>query len=332
MQAPRHHGYSGIFDYVIKHLIFIVMSQGNCEANIAGEHGYTSSSGATGDPQGVSASAPRGEHINDFNDSTSSIESTLSKAIALQSLLAQFSHPMVRADFVNGRFGWNINPTLLPQLDELRWSLVPRWQSGDLTCSIRDCGPAARILQQLLGESDEVILSDDTRQYTCKQWMQILDAIASDPYWTNVSPEERCVHIVKREARTFSEIKQNTQVPSVAKSRRSQKAKKLSYTLDSSLSSMGSSVSGGSDSGSEVKSYSVSSRKGSRRRKSHREIVTPPVFEMDGKTGLQDYLISFEKYFEKKFDGDEYDQTQELGKFLKGELLQVYSVQGGRKL
>ena len=53
---------------------------------------------------------------------------------------------------------------------------------------------------------------------------------------------------------------------------------------------------------------------------------------MDGKTELQDYLISFEKYFEKKFDGDEYDQSQKLGKFLKGELLQVYSVQGGSKL
>ena len=146
VQSPRRHCYSGIFEYLIEYLNYIVMSLGDCETNIAGEHGYASSSGATGDSHGVSAYAPRGEHINDFNDSTSSIESTLSKAIALQSLLAKFSHPMIRADFVNGKFGWNINLTLLPQLDELRWSLVPRWQSGDLACSIRDCGPAARIL------------------------------------------------------------------------------------------------------------------------------------------------------------------------------------------
>lgn len=55
---------------------------------------------------------------------------SLSSAIAVQSLLAQFAHPDVRGDFINGRFGLNVNSNLLPRLDELRWSIFPRWQCG----------------------------------------------------------------------------------------------------------------------------------------------------------------------------------------------------------
>ena len=63
-----------------------------------------------------------------------------------------------------------------------------------------------------------------------------------------------------------------------------------------------------------------------------RKVVKPPVFTMNGKGHLKDFSISFEIYFDKQFDGSSYDKTQELANFLSDELLQVYSVQGGRKL
>jgi hypothetical protein len=63
-----------------------------------------------------------------------------------------------------------------------------------------------------------------------------------------------------------------------------------------------------------------------------RDVVTPPVFEMDGRMSLKDFFITFEKYFHKKFDGDEHDKTQELAKFLTGPLLEVYKIKGGRRL
>jgi hypothetical protein len=63
-----------------------------------------------------------------------------------------------------------------------------------------------------------------------------------------------------------------------------------------------------------------------------RDVVTPPVFEMNGRVNFREYLNTFEDYFAKKFNGSEYDQTQELAKFLNGDLLQVYKIRGGRTL
>ena len=60
-----------------------------------------------------------------------------------------------------------------------------------------------------------------------------------------------------------------------------------------------------------------------RRRQSLRdrcEVICPPLFEMDGKISLKNFLEIFEQYFYKKYNGNEYDQTQLLSGFLKDDL------------
>ena len=47
---------------------------------------------------------------------------------------------------------------------------------------------------------------------------------------------------------------------------------------------------------------------------------------------LSEYLQIYERYFICKYNGTEYDKTQELEKFLNGELQTVYKIRGGRKL
>jgi hypothetical protein len=62
-----------------------------------------------------------------------------------------------------------------------------------------------------------------------------------------------------------------------------------------------------------------------------RTVVTPPPFEMDGKTNLKDFLGTYEKYFNKQFNGDSYDKSHMLSTFLSGDLLRVHQIKGGRK-
>jgi hypothetical protein len=64
----------------------------------------------------------------------------------------------------------------------------------------------------------------------------------------------------------------------------------------------------------------------------NRKVVTPPKFSTNGKVNLKEFFTTFENYFEKKFSGTTYDQTQKLADFLDGDLLTVYHVRGGRKL
>ena len=99
-------------------------------------------------------------------------------AISIQSLLNQFSHPRVRADFYNGRFECNISPSMLPKLDELRWCLLPRWQGGSLTAAtnIR----AEDHMQQLLAQTDNLLLTDVNDVAACvsyKEWFKMLNVM-----------------------------------------------------------------------------------------------------------------------------------------------------------
>lgn len=49
---------------------------------------------------------------------------------------------------------------------------------------------------------------------------------------------------------------------------------------------------------------------------------------MDGRVVLKDFLHTFDRYFAKKYDGDGYDQTQELAKCLLESLLEVFKSTG----
>ena len=115
-------------------------------------------------------------------------------AITVQSLLNQFSHKNVRADFCNGKFEGDYDANTLNQLDELRWILFPRW-SGTSTHE-SNLGTAALKMKLLLSKDDNpcIIDPDSEDHRTYKEWCEILDAIACDKYWLEVPPNQRCVH------------------------------------------------------------------------------------------------------------------------------------------
>ena len=77
-------------------------------------------------------------------------EDLLPAVVAIQSLLGQFAHPQVRADFVQQRLGCHINANLLPQIDKLRWSLFPRWVGGSLESAKVKSHAAAGHLKKLI--------------------------------------------------------------------------------------------------------------------------------------------------------------------------------------
>lgn len=278
----------------------------------------------------------------------------LASAITLQSLLTQFTHPQVRADFINHRFGWHLNPSLLGRLDELRWTLSPGWNAGTLERASAVNRRAAIHMTLLLGRDSSVLVLGDggpETYLTYQMWYDTLSLIAADQYWGNNPPDGRCVHILSPEqlpitvkphlGKTKAGVMTTTPGGLASSGGRNtdKKAKKNVKASNSAFDSSkieelilsSSSDSGDTDtsSGGEEPKLHQTQRHYHR---DHRDVVTPPVFQPDGGMHLREFFGFFEEYFAKKFNGTEHDQTQELAKFLTAELLEVYKVKGGRKL
>ena len=125
-------------------------------------------------------------------------ELVLPTVMAFQSLLNQFSHPKVRTDFRDGRFGVRINPSLLPKIDELRWLLFPAWSGKGMNENITRNICAARRIQLLLTRSEEVCelsceVDDESLSY--HEWYALLELIASSKYWESLAAQQRCLNI-----------------------------------------------------------------------------------------------------------------------------------------
>ena len=112
--------------------------------------------------------------------------------IALQGLLVQFSHPQVRADFVNGKFGAGLDTTILPALDEVRWTLFPQWRGGAIHSPPRSCSDAGREMLKLFAESEEYFKHETEAFKPCtyREWCRKLELISTNNYW-NVTPLTR---------------------------------------------------------------------------------------------------------------------------------------------
>lgn len=289
--------------------------------------------------------------------------------IAVQSLLAQFSHAQVRADFICGKFGINVNPNILPALDIVRCSLCPRFHGR--ICELTDMVnvSAAMDMCKLLDQADEIFdIGESDVHLTYKEWNQTLQTIATDRYWVRVPAAERCVHIVNSDAegshRTQAAATKSTSIlnddkstvkkekgdeiskseNSKDKSKSNSKMKKVEEIILSTSETEGSS----SDHKIVVKKHKKSKRHRTtgdsdsatssntspqrHRRKDTREVVTPPPFDINGSITPKEFFESFESFFKKKFKGNVYDQTQKLSEFFSGELLAVFNAKGGRRL
>lgn len=289
-------------------------------------------------------------------DNFPDVDESLADAVSIQALLHQFSHPKVRADFVNGRFGLSINPNLLPSLDALRWSLFPRWRGGSLRLHQRATRKAAENLTLLIDSSSNLFRLDNEEPMTYQDWFQILESIATNQYWSTIPPEDRCTHIIQNDIcatsneapRSFSpgrlSVKKEKVNSTTSSSTLSSKKKSLTtkaktkspkkveeITISSSESSDARTET--AESGSDNDDVpSVRSSRSRTKRYDRREVIKPPKFKMDGKLHLRDYLPTFEEYFDNKFKGSVYDKTQCLSEFIDDRLLTFYNIRGGRAL
>lgn len=325
----------------------------------------------------------------------------VSKIIMVQSLLNQLAQTKVRADFVNGGFGDEIRMEWLSELDQLRWTLFPRWLGLDSKVAPILYDRAATHMRLLLNKSESPLVLEGVGtkdHHTYYEWFMRLDIVAADKYWLTTAADARCSHVSNEDSLLKKNESQDNGGDTSCNSL-SNRPKKKQQLIKSELSPSRSSPAktvpssdckdctkgsshtkpaSASDCSSRKKpasSASSSSRKKSakyatqkieeivivstsdssnipssdnsdadnampeprhyrnrRRVRDHRDVVTPPVFVADGKVALKEFLSSFELYFKNKFNGSSYDQTQELSKFLKGDLLKVFNIKGGRKL
>ena len=277
-------------------------------------------------------------------------------------LLNQLTNPQVRGDFLSGLFGPSINPDLLPRLDELRWMVLPRWQGSGFDSNLARYDQAVEHLEKLVNNSEEIVPqphSSMVQDLTYAEWKITLDMIANDRYWSRVPVEERCAHNYLELTKNRSEnppqdeknkVKHHHAFPAPKKeaaeslhssksgSRKREVREKSNVKIEEITlfsSSQSSATSTDESSGRESYSDKRRSRPKTRKRRSSsdsRSVVTPPKFELDGRSSLSDYLCSYEEYFRNKYRGSDFDKTQMLGQFLTGELLQVFEAKGGRKL
>jgi len=272
-------------------------------------------------------------------------DANLEQLIQIQSLLAQFAHPTVRADFVNLKFGYSLSPDILPQLDELRWTLFPRWHLGSLIGSNPRFSSAANHLRKLISLSEDIMVSNNeskTPKRSYREWYSILELIASSRYWKKTAIDDRCTHIVREDSSSSSSdfVSQNCDIDnqrmkhSLSKkkqSRRKPKSKKIEEIVLSSTSAESvcgstqtSSVESDSDD-SVVQKPSIAARRKMR-------AVKPLIFNMNGKLSLKEFFKSYEDYFTSRYSGNCRDKTQKLAEFIEGDIREVYELKGGRKL
>ena len=107
----------------------------------------------------------------------SKVATSLTSTLGLQGLLSQFGSSRVRADFVNEKFECCCTPDRLAALDEIRWTLFPRWTSGSLEHPGDTFVKAAAHLEKLLLKSEELFFVDGmstSQSFTYYQWNETL--------------------------------------------------------------------------------------------------------------------------------------------------------------
>lgn len=285
--------------------------------------------GCVDDDRGVGRNNDDDSHVQNDHDDIGD-DGLLSRYLNVLSLINQFSNPTTRADLVNGNIVM-IHRDKLSMIDEIRCHLLPWFRKCNLDNRNVRQSQAQGYLENLCNKSSDKFPFEDTSLYRMRSFAyiyEVLNQLAVSNYWDFREDNVHCPHIFQ--------VKEEISQKSICR-----KVKNDEYQLPSTRLKMEDIVVISSDDSS---SDSVSSSdeseedlvyRGKRRysnKGSAKEVVTPPMFSMDGKTPLIDYLVTFEQYFQRKYAGSEYDKTQLLEKFLQGDLLNVYKVKGGRKL
>lgn len=242
----------------------------------------------------------------------------------------------------------------------LRWNLLPDWTAGSLEEANRLNCQSSVHFDLLLQKSNCVFVldeDDDGANLSYSTWYKTLQTVAADRYWKIVPLQDRCTHLLNDagfsssnlsvRSKNGKKVKAEPEMvcsPSPIRSKMSKsprtsrqvKKEKVKLPIEEIIISS-------SDSDGNSSNVSASDSDGDfpmpaaqyhreRRNRGRRYVVKPPVFHINDSESLSDFLQTFERYFSRKFDGSQYDQTQELGNFIDGELLQLYKIKGGRKV
>ena len=283
------------------------------------------------------------------------------RTLKLQSLLFQFIHPNVRADYLKGAF--EVRPyseDILSAMDKVRSICIPPWRGFPLSGVERCVSDSYFHIEKMLEECDLVfdLAGESPIVWSYKNWSFYFSSLESAQYWSRVNmdhvrvtalvvpniPENPEMYVSEDSSPAgrpkYKESVKNSsghagckpKVKSEFTGRREQYGRNScveSITLSDTSEDAESSSS--DDSSSEGESYIARSRR--RQNKfSQKEIVKPRPFEMNGWQPFKQFLSSYERYFYSKFDGNSRDCTQELSDFLPLEMKMYYDALGGCRL
>ena len=277
----------------------------------------------------------------------------------LQSVLWQLQVTSVREAFVAQRvIQTDDDPAqILACLDAFYQIITPDWHC-DSKRREQNYATVEYHLENLTAGSDEILevlgVDDGYERFTYAAWMHALQKLMNSKYWKDPDHERIFQGRVKKVKQNvkFEQGLLNSGSGNVELRRNAKLGKmKFRYAEDSSESpdseefrslkrrSSRRKTRAGfydvelTDSSSESTCQSDTSEsepcRRSRRSFFPREVVQPQPFSMDGNISLGKFLDKFERYFKSKFDGNQRDCTQELGRFISGELKQAYDALGG---
>ena len=260
----------------------------------------------------------------------------------------------------------------LEELDELRFAVMPQWSNVDLLMKKKLKNASHHMSQIINRSDDLFCIKRDcSSAYSYKEWGDWLQEIGSSNYWKKIEPDSVCTHFmaarqdpvqgdVKGEHQSrdyagptldraqlsqsgiwkfkggnsgggkfhsthnrplFEEESEDdfTEVAPKAKLKKPRRRKieeiVISNSEDESAASSQESEIGGKT------TYRM-----------YKKVVKPQVFEMDGRQHLKTFLETYQHYFSREYGGTSKECTQELRRFLKGELRELYDILGGAEL
>ena len=291
--------------------------------------------------EGFGGGNSRGKVLNSENDKYIFL-------IEIQSILKKLQEKSVRQAFKEGKIIKMDQPDeILRSFDRAYEIFHPEWVAVRVDRGLQ-IGDIVEHLSLLLSESDQPFLllekNPELAVYSYGVWMHAFRKLMTSTYWLQSASEEPvrdssdleeiCTKpkFDFKKTRFTNTARQDTSgessdsfVPSKRKPRKmgSRKLRRQVDTIVLTDSSTDSSAAQESPDSSFAR-HSIRSR-----RHYAKEVVQPACFELDGKQSLNQFLETYERYFRNRFDGSQRECTQELSKFISGELREAYDALGG---
>jgi hypothetical protein len=266
--------------------------------------------------------------------------------IEMQSLLLRLTLHEVRGDFLNGMvIDVEDLGMVLFTLDQLKSLFFPAFSSGSF---IRELA-AETVMEHvnLLWKKDSQIFSIPSSGITTDEqsyatWRELLERLMSSTYWATSSfqmkhsvtliPSEGVQvkeedHLGKQRGQRglSKDWKPTTRLSAQHDKKYAKTRTRVSAEPRLALEEIVIDSSDGSDDDESNFSFGSQPSDSAMRYR----VVTPPRFELEGSQTLRKYLESFERYFQRKYNGTQLECSIELAKFLDGETLAAYKSCGG---